>query len=186
VILAQGYEGVSVEAVARAAGVTRPVVYDHFSNLTDLLQTLIGREERCSLEQLRRVVPEDAADQDPVQVLAGGVRRFLEAVSERPKTWRLILFPPAGTPAAVRDLAERNRARILGRIERLVARAVERAELPVDLDVELTARALRDLAEEAGRMVLTDSERFTPERYERFVKSVLALLGSPRREPGGI
>lgn len=184
VILAHGYEGVSVEAVARAAGVTRPVVYDHFSNLTDLLQTLIGREERCSLEQLSRVVPEDAADRDPVEVLAGGVRRFLEAVSERPATWRLILFPPAGTPATVRDLAEQNRARILGRIERLVAWAVERTDLPVDLDVELTARAVRDLAEEAGRMVLTDQERYTPERYERFVTSVLALLGFPRRHRG--
>jgi AcrR family transcriptional regulator len=185
VILAHGYEGVSVEAVARAAGVTRPVVYDHFTNLTELLQSLLGREERCSLEQLSRVVPEDAADHDPAEVLAGGVRRFLESVSERPKTWRLILFPPAGTPATVRDLAEQNRARILGRIERLVAGAVERAELPVDLDVELTARAVRDLAEEAGRMVLTDPERYTPERYELFVKSVLALLGFPRRDQVG-
>ncbi len=184
VILDQGYEGVSVEAVARVAGVTRPVVYDHFANLTDLLQTLIGREERCSLEQLSRVVPEDASAQHPVDALAGGVRRFLESVSERPKTWRLILFPPAGTPATVRDLAERNRARILRRIERLVAWAIEQAELPVDLDVELTARAVRDLAEEAGRMVLTDPERYTPERYERFVRSVLASLGSPRRDGG--
>ena len=185
VILAKGYEGVSVEAVAREAGVTRPVVYDHFANLTELLQTLIGREERCSLEQLSRVVPEDAADREPIEVLASGVRRFLESVSERPNTWRLILFPPAGTPATVRQLAEQNRARILERIERLVAWATERAGLPSDLDVELTARAVRDLAEEAGRMVLIDPEHYTPERYERFVTSILALLGSPSRNPNG-
>src|SRR5690242_13726806 len=30
VILEQGYSGVSIEAIARAAGVTRPVIYDHF------------------------------------------------------------------------------------------------------------------------------------------------------------
>lgn len=96
VILTHGYEGVSVEAVAREAGVTRPVVYDHFQNLADLLQTLFAREERISLEQLSRVVLDDAADRDPVELLIGGVTRFLEAVSERPQTWRLILLPPRG------------------------------------------------------------------------------------------
>lgn len=181
VIVKHGYQGVSVEAVAREAGVTRPVVYDHFTNLADLLQTLIGREERYSLEQLSRVVPEDASDREPIEVLASGVRQFLEAVSERPNTWRLILFPPAGTPATVREHVEQNRDRILQQIERLVQRSIDRGELPRDLDAELTARALRDLGEEAGRMVLIDPERYTPARYERFVESILVLLGSPKR-----
>ena len=45
VILEQGYSGVSIEAIARAAGVTRPVIYDHFPNLGRLLQAVIEREE---------------------------------------------------------------------------------------------------------------------------------------------
>ena len=52
----------------------------------------------------------------------------------------------------------------------------KRGELPGILDVELAARAIRDLGEEAGRMVLTDPDRFTPDRYERFVQSVMTLL----------
>jgi hypothetical protein len=55
--------------------------------------------------------------------------------------------------------------------------SIDRGQLPDGLDIELTARAIRDLAEQAGRMVLTDPNRFTPERYERFVQSVIALLG---------
>jgi AcrR family transcriptional regulator len=179
VILTHGYEGVSVEAVAREAGVTRPVVYDHFQNLADLLQTLFAREERISLEQLSRVVLDDAADRDPVELLIGGVTRFLEAVSERPQTWRLILLPPQGTPAVVREHVEQNRARILGGTEALVRAAVDSGGLPRDLDVELMARALRDLSEEAARMVLTDSERYTPARYASFVDSILKLVRAP-------
>src|SRR5579859_3741369 len=57
VIIEQGYGGVSIEAIARRAGVTRPVVYDHFPNLGRLLHALVEREERISLEQLERVVP---------------------------------------------------------------------------------------------------------------------------------
>ena len=55
VILEQGYSGVSIEAVARTAGVTRPVVYDHFLNLGRLLHALVEREEHIALEQLEQV-----------------------------------------------------------------------------------------------------------------------------------
>ena len=178
VILEQGYGGVSIEAIARAAGVTRPVIYDHFPNLGTLLHALVEREERYSREQLERVVPDDPGDSDPVEVLAGSVRRFLDAVTARPATWRIILLPLDGTPAIVREHVETHRAKILERIERLVRWAIKRNELPSDLDVELTARAIRDLGEEAGRMVLTDPERYSPDRYERFVQSVMKLLSA--------
>jgi AcrR family transcriptional regulator len=181
VILAQGYEGVSIEAIARTAGVTRPVVYDHFPNLARLLRALVEREERYSLEQLEEVVPAEPDPEAPVELLAASVRRFLDAVRSRPATWRLILLPIEGTPAMVREHVEVNRQRILERIERVVRGAVDRGELPRGLDVELAARAIRDLAEEAGRMVLTHPERFTPERYERFVQGVL----KPRSAGGG-
>jgi len=176
IILEQGYAGVSVEAVARAAGVTRPVVYDHFPNLAQLLQALVEREERCSLAELDRVVPRDPGERDPTELLADSVSRFLTAVASRPATWRLILLPLEGTPAIIRDHVERNRARILERIEELVRWASDRWELPEDLDVELAARAIRDLGEAAGRMVLTDPERYTAARHEAFARSVLALL----------
>ena len=172
VIVEQGYTGVSIEAVARAAGVTRPVIYDHFPNLGRLLHALIEREERYALDQLDRVVPEDPGERDPVEVVAGGVRRFLDAVASRPATWRIILLPLEGTPAIVREHVESNRARILERIERLV----RRAPLPADLDIELTARAIHDLAEQAGRMMLTDPESYSPERYERFARTMVTLV----------
>jgi AcrR family transcriptional regulator len=179
VILERGYARVSIEAIARAAGITRPVVYDHFPNLGRLLHAVIEREERISLEQLAEVVPEDPGEEEPADLLAGGVARFLDAVRSRPATWRIILLPLEGTPAIVRQHVEAGRARVLQRIERLVRWAIERHKLPSELDVELTARAIRDWAEHAGRMVLTDPRAFPPERYERFVRDFLELLARP-------
>jgi AcrR family transcriptional regulator len=178
VILDRGYARVSVEAIARAAGITRPVVYDHFPNLGRLLHAVIEREERIALEQLAQVVPVERAHQKPGELLSAGITRFLEAVSSRPATWRLILLPLEGTPAIVRQHVEVNRALVLERLEGLVRWGIERGKLPDDLDVELTARAIRDWSEEAGRMVLTDTERFPQERYERYVESFLKLLSS--------
>ena len=176
VILEQGYSGVSIEAISRAAGVTRPVVYDHFPNLGQLLQALIAREEHYAVEQLWEIVPEHPGDFDPVELLVSSIRRFLDAVLSRPATWRIILLPPEGNPEIVRDLVAKNRARTLEQIEQIVRMAMTRPEIPDDVDVELTARAIRDLGEEAGRMVLTDPSRYTAERYERFTARTLSLL----------
>ena len=181
VIVEQGYEGVSIEAIARTAGVTRPVIYDHFPNLGELLQALIEREEQYALTQLADVVPgAPDGDGDAAALFAAGVRRFLDAVAGRPETWRIILLPLEGTPPIVREHVETNRAQLLERIEPLVRWAIERSKIPDDLDVELSARAIRSLAEAAGRMVLTDPERYSPERYERFVYSVMELIWTER------
>jgi AcrR family transcriptional regulator len=176
VIIERGYARISIEAIARAAGITRPVVYDHFPNLNRLLHAVIEREERISLEQLAQVVPEDPGDQAPAELLTTGLTRFLKALTNRPATWRIILLPLEGTPPIVRQHVEAGRAEVLARIERLVRWAMDRTELPPDLDVELTARAIRDWSEQAGRMVLTDPERYPPERYERFVRDFLNVL----------
>jgi AcrR family transcriptional regulator len=178
VIVEQGYEGVSIEAIAKVAGVTRPVIYDHFPNLGRLLRALIEREERYALDQLAAVVPTSAPAGDPPELFAAGVRRFLDAVASRPDTWRIILLPPEGTPAIVREHVETNRAQLLERLEEFVHWAIERSAVPGDLDVEIGARAMLRLSEEAGRMVLTDPARFSPERYERFALAVMNRIWS--------
>jgi AcrR family transcriptional regulator len=181
VIVEQGYEGVSIESIARVAGVTRPVIYDHFSNLGRLLQALIEREETYALAQLDDVVPSaPQATGEPPALFAGGVRRFLDAVASRPDTWRIILLPPEGTPAIVREHVETNRARVLARLTEFVRWAAERAGIRGDFDVEICARTILRLSEEAGRMVLIDPKRFSPERYERFARSVMELIWSGR------
>src|ERR1700760_1857479 len=125
VTVEQGYEGVSIEAVAKVAGVTRPVIYDHFPNLGSLLRALIEREERYALDQLAAVVPQAPQAADPPDMFATGVRRFLDAVASRPDTWRIILLPPEGTPTIVREHVERNRAQLLERLEQLVLWAID-------------------------------------------------------------
>lgn len=183
VILERGYSGVSIEAIARTAGVTRPVVYDHFPNLAMLLQALIEREERYALAQLAEFVPEDPADVEPAALFTSGVRRFLDAVASRPATWRIILLPLEGTPTIVRDHVEQNRARIQSRIEDHVRWAHARLGLADGSDPALTAWAIRSLGEEAGRAVLTDPGRYPPERFEEFITAIMRRVWAPATAP---
>jgi AcrR family transcriptional regulator len=181
VVLEQGYAGVSIEAIARTAGVTRPVIYDHFSNLEGLIHALIEREERYALGQLAEVVagPESPHPTDLGTLLADGLPYFFDALLNRPATWRIILLPLEGTPRIVRKHVEANRALVLARFEEVMRTAMRAGELSSELDIELAARAVMGFAEDAGRMVLTDPAGHAPNRYVEFVRSIAGLL-SPR------
>ncbi len=175
-LAARGYEGISIEAIAEEAGVSRPVVYGLFANLGELLAALLERQQERALRQLADAVPAEGGERDPDQVIVESLLAFLRAVARDPDTWRLILLPPEGTPAAVSAHVERNRAAILRQIEALVAWGLERRGGPAELDVELVARTIQVGAEDAGRLVLNDPERFPPERLARFATTLLAAV----------
>jgi AcrR family transcriptional regulator len=174
----RGYGGVSMEAIARQAGVTKPVVYDSFGNLGELLTALLEREEARALGQLAEVMP-DAPSSDPDELIVAGFEAFLGSVAASPTSWRLILMPAEGTPAAVRDRVESNRRRIATRLEELLAWGIDARGGPRGLDVELAAQGLIAAAEHMARLVLTDPERFTPERVADFVGTLLAAVERP-------
>jgi AcrR family transcriptional regulator len=174
VIAAEGYGGVTIEAIAREAGVTRPVVYGPFENLGELLHALFERQEQRALSQIAEAVPADFGDRDTDEAIVDGIHAFLLAVASDPNTWRPILLPPESTPAVVRERVDRNRAQILRRLEQLAAWGLERRGGPAGLDIELLARTILVAGEEAGRLVLTDPDRYPPERLKRYAAAMLA------------
>jgi hypothetical protein len=82
----------------------------------------------------------------------------LRAVRTDPVTWRLVLVPPEGAPALLRERIAAARAAV---VAQLAAPVGPRAGSP---DPELTARALSAMADEAARLMLADPERYPPER----------------------
>ena len=51
--LERGYQGTSMEAIARAAGVTKPVVYACFPGKDELFRALLAREEERILGEIQ-------------------------------------------------------------------------------------------------------------------------------------
>lgn len=185
VIADEGHDAVSIEAVARRAGVSRPVVYGLFSDLRDLLEALLEREEERALRQLRTAIPATPGDRDPDRLVIDGMVAFLSAVADNPLTWRLILLPVAGTPGSLRENVKRSRGAVVEQVERLVSWGLGRRGGSGGLDVELMARIIVALGEEAGRLVLTDPQRFPPERHRRMAETILAAIGREPAAGGG-
>jgi hypothetical protein len=105
--------------------------------------------------------------------------RVLKAIQADQRAWRLILLPVDGTPLAVRTQVERGRRLLRTHLERLVAWSLRRRGGPDDLDVELAARTLLALGEDAARLVLTRPD-FPPERIGAFARSLLDVLARSR------
>ena len=171
-IAEKGYESVSMEGIARRAGVTKPVVYDLFGTLADLLEALLEREEERALMQLAELMPAPAEDADPAKVLVDGLDAFLRAVETRPDAWRLSLMPVEAQPGIVREHVERDRTAIAERLESIVRWGVQRMEIPIE-DVELLVQTIIVLAEDGARRHLADPERYPRERLTGFTASLL-------------
>jgi AcrR family transcriptional regulator len=176
VLVAEGLDALTVEAVARRAGVTRPVVYDQFGDLDGLLVALVDREEQVALGPLLAIVGAEPGDVDPDRFLADGVRSFLRSVREEPRTWRLVLMPPDGGSPDVRARVQGSRRLITDRVTKLLAWGVERRGGPAGIDAGLYGRLLVAAGEDAARLVLSDPDRYSPERLAEAADSLVALV----------
>nr|MDQ3572865.1 TetR/AcrR family transcriptional regulator [Actinomycetota bacterium] len=160
----RGFHAISIDAVARRAGITRPVVYGHFDDLAGLLNALVQREGERAVAQVLGLIPQETLGQDPVELVRQGLRAFLEAVAEDPVTWRLVLMPPEGTPEILRARAVEVRARVTAQIAAIVPQVLAEVSGPEPIDPELTALTIQAVAEDAARLSLDDPERFPIER----------------------
>jgi AcrR family transcriptional regulator len=160
----EGFSALSMEAVARRAGVNRVVVYRSFPNLQVLLIALLRREDRRTRSTLEALLPAEPGDSDPAQLLGEALARFLGAVTAQPLTWRVALLRPESAPIALQKLVNRRRAEVARRLEPLVRWGLATVPgAPPALDVEVLSRMLLSVGEEQGRLALEDPE-FAPER----------------------
>jgi len=175
IVAREGFHAVSIEAVARAAGITRPVVYGHFGDLPGLLEALVDQESERALGQLADVLPRDLAAGDPRELLLAALRGYLAAVEAEPVTWRLVLMPPEGAPAILRDRIAQGRAAVVAQLAEAMRPGLGVGrESP---DPELTARTLSTLADEAARLLLTDPQRYPSARLLAHARWLLEELG---------
>jgi AcrR family transcriptional regulator len=146
---ARGYHSTSMDDIAAAAGITKPVLYDHFSSKLDLYTRLT---EAIRDELTERGAAAMAADAPPAQRIRTGVEAFFAFVEERPAAARVLLFTPVGEPELV-DAAREVQAGATAALAALLvaepdlfADAADR-ERRIELITEFMKQGLHGLAE---------------------------------------
>ena len=166
-----GYEGTSMDAVARAAGVTKPVVYACFAGKDELFRALLRREEERILAEIQAAFA--ASDlSDPQATLIEGFTGFLRAVAASPEVYRLIFLGEGGGNTAVARRIQRGRQAQVDALSLLVRDWLPRtgkraADRRHDVTARLLGNAIAGLAESGARLLLSGEDGWTPETLGR-------------------
>ena len=94
----RGYDGVTLDEIAAAAGVTKPVIYRHFGSKDDLYLALLERHREDLPRFLTGLDPEQPFE-DLVRAILDGWYAYADANGP---TWRM-LFRDAGGTAAIQE-----------------------------------------------------------------------------------
>lgn len=142
-----GYEVTTLEDIVREAGVTRPVIYEHYGSKEGVFLACAHRA-RTQFEDALMADLEDLTDRAPLEVLTRAGDVFFSMLEKDPKRWSLLF---GFTMAETGPLADGLTNLRLGTIEK-IAEALKR--IPADVSPESAlacAHALSGVGEQLGR-----------------------------------
>ncbi|HET7734900.1 MAG TPA: TetR/AcrR family transcriptional regulator [Nocardioidaceae bacterium] len=178
VLARDGYDRVSVDAIAKEAGVTRPVVYGAYDGLEPLLHALLDRTQRRAMTQAMAILHEAGSPQDVDAWVLTAVAKLIDQVQNDPDVWRPVLGITTNAPAIVRDRIAHTRDVIRSFIASGLEAGLHLRGGP-SLDTDVVSHLVLVTAEEFGRMMLQDPPRYDRERLVSALRGLLAAAPPP-------
>jgi AcrR family transcriptional regulator len=175
VYVERGYRGTSMQAVADAAGVTKPVVYECYPNKDELLLALLDREESRLMDAISESLPSNLVSDNVEAVLAAGFTAFLAGVGQAPNSWRVVFDSGWGSGSVVAARVRRVRDMVLGQIRQLVRQSMMVAEIDdIDRKAPVVAEVIATVAESCARMLVLEHYPWTAAELATYVARLLA------------
>jgi AcrR family transcriptional regulator len=170
-----GFGGVSAEAIARAAGVTRGAMYHQFADKTEVYAAVLEVIEDEVMERISAGIAEAAQD-DIVEVMKVGARIWLDACAE-PAVYRIVLIE---APSVLgwerwREVSMRHG---MGMVQALIENAIETGRISPQPVLPLAHVLIGALDEAAIYLARSDGSAQTRQELDdvidRLVDAVLA------------
>ncbi len=170
-----GYRGTSMEGIAAAAGVTKPVVYRCYPNKQELFRALLEREEQRLLESVSHAVPAELDRADLEAAFTAGFSALFDAARSQPDSWRIVFVSEHGSEPAIARRVRRARTAVVERLTEMTepmlsSMGVEEAARKAPVVSEVVA----SIAEGGVRLLLSDGQDWTPEELAEFLGRLVA------------
>jgi AcrR family transcriptional regulator len=150
VFAANGYHGTSMNGVAKTAGVTKPVLYQHFTSKKDLYVELIeGVADRLANEVVGAAKAAESNYQSTVDALCA----YFSFVEQNQREFQLLFGRSAPKDDDTANGSQMVESRMSGTIAELLSEWLDTAT------VETYARAIVTMSEGVCRHWLTQLER---------------------------
>jgi AcrR family transcriptional regulator len=102
----RGYDGARIEQIAEEAGVSKALIYEHFTGKRALYAHISRNGTRESLE---RVLEAASEGENSVQQMERGLAAFLDFVAENPTVWRVIEQDVSDPEIIAQDQSQQHR-----------------------------------------------------------------------------
>ena len=166
----KGYQGTTIENIAAAAGVTRPIVYNCFGSKDGIYLACLSAA-RQQLEQ--RILEAVAEARDTHGRVEAGIDAYFRFVAEQADAWD-VLF---GGGAAIAGTAERTARELRFRTVDQIAGLLQR-ELPdtPSAELDVLAHAVSGAAEQVAKWWRCNPATPRPEVVQRVMRLLWAGL----------
>ncbi len=176
IFLRDGYEGASVDQIARAAGVSKATLYSYFHDKSMLFLEVAKTE--CS-RQADMAVAEMETHRPPRQVLTTAATHmlgfFLSGFGQQ--VYRIMVAESARFPELGREFYESVPRRVQQVLMDYFREAIDRGELEID-DLELAANQFPELCKTMwhAQALLGVKREFTPDEITRVIDGAVDMF----------
>ena len=157
IFVAQGYHAAAMDDIAERAGVSKPVLYQHFPGKLELYLALL-EEHAAALTQRVRVALDSTTDNQ--KRVAASIEAYFDFVDGDGEGFRLVFESDLRNDPTVRERVERMTADCVEAITEVIAHDTG---LPQD-EARLLSVGLTGLAEIGARWWLSSADRLEKRR----------------------
>ena len=175
VFVAQGYHAAAMDDIAERAGVSKPVLYQHFPGKHELYLALLDEHADDLVAKVREAL---ASTTDNRQRVSASVAAYFDFVTGEGEAYRLVFESDLRNDPAVRERVERMTAQCVEAIAQTIAQDTGAGEE----EALLLSVGLSGLAEVGARWWLASEGRVPSERAVELLArlSWRGISGSPR------
>jgi len=116
---ASGFHAVSMDTVAKEAGVTKPILYDHFPSKKDLYLALIDADLASLHDRVKSALDAEIGNRERIRA---SFQAYFDFVDEHAEGFRLLMQETVGAEEEFRDRVAGVRDQILKEVADLIVR----------------------------------------------------------------
>jgi AcrR family transcriptional regulator len=175
VFVSQGYHAAAMDEIAERAGVSKPVLYQHFPSKLDLYLALLDQSVDELVARVRAAL---RSTTDNKQRVAATFSAYFEYVESDGQAFRLVFESDLANEAAVRDRLERSQRECAEMVSEVVSQDAGLA----DDEARLLSVAMVGLAQVTARYWLGTRDHMPREAAEQLVARLAwrGISGWPR------
>ncbi|MFY9930554.1 MAG: TetR/AcrR family transcriptional regulator [Streptosporangiaceae bacterium] len=177
VFVSQGYHAAAMDEIAERAGVSKPVLYQHFPGKLELYLALLDESVTSLVQTVSEALHSDA---DPKQRVAATFTAYFEYVGGEGEAYRLVFESDLSNEAAVRAKLDQGQRQCAAMVSEAVR---EDAGLSED-EAYLLSVGMVGMAQITARYWLSNRDHIPREAAEQLVARLAwrGISGWPRSE----